>query len=313
MAMSFRERLQNTDDVMVFWGPIPSFLAVEYGYPMEEHPSVWIADHPKEFQDAMRRIYAAGHDGAHIGTQSASPFRIKPFGQELVARTYELNFTSAKLAREVTPEGRYLAGLIGTTTPDFLEPVGKMTRDECYEGYIKQIRGLVDGGVDVIAVAGNEVEQAEIVIKAIKDNYPDIGVIARNVFYAGKKGHRTMQGLDPKTATARLHATGADVVGFSCGLMTKSLNSADWYPAATALLREVRQGTDKGLMLMPDPGVPILVDGKTVWPVSPEEMASEVPNWIDIGARIIAGCCGTSLEHGIKVKEVVRERGLNCS
>jgi len=310
MAMNFIERLRNTNDVLVYFGPMPTLLAGEYGYPLEEHVSVWIVDHPKEFQDALRRIYATGHDCAQIATQSTSPFRSKPFGQAVVERVYELNYTTAKLAKEVTPEGRYIIGIIGTTTPDFMEPVGNMTYDEVYEGYLEQIKGLAGGGVDSIAVCGNEIEQTEIVIKAIQDHYPDIPVIARHVFYAGKKGFRTMQGLDPKTASARLNETGAEVIGFSCGLMTKSLDSSEWYPAATDLLKEIRQGTDRYLMIMPDPGVPVLIDDKTVWPVSPEEMASEVSNWIDVGARIIAGCCGTSLEHGMKVIDVIRERGL---
>ena len=164
MVMTFMERLWNTDDVLVHFGPIPTFLAAEYGYPLEEHVSVWTVDHPKEFQDALRRIYAAGHDSIQIGTQSASPFRSKPFGQAVVDRVYELNYKTAKLAREVTPEGHYSVGNIGTTTPDFMEPVGNMTYDEVYEGYMEQIKGLVEGGVEVIAVAGNDMEQAVIVI-----------------------------------------------------------------------------------------------------------------------------------------------------
>ena len=307
MATDFLDRLRNTDDVMVFWGPMPSFLAVEYGYPLEEHVSVWTVDHPKEFQDALRRIYAIGCDSIQIGTQSASPFRSKPFGQAVVDRVYELNYRTAELAKEVTPEGRYSVANIGTTTPDFLEPVGNMTYDEVYEGYMEQIKGLVEGGVDVIAVAGNEMEQAVIVIKAIKDHYPDMPVIARNIFYAGKKGFRTMDGWDPKAASVRLQETGAEVIGASCGLMTKSLDTSEWYPAATALLKEIRQGTDKPLHIQPDPGIPQIINGKTVWPASAEEMASEVLNWVEAGARIVGGCCGSSLEHHRRVLDVLQE------
>jgi 5-methyltetrahydrofolate--homocysteine methyltransferase len=310
MAMTFMERLRNTDDVLVHFGPIPTFLAAEYGYPLEEHVSVWIVDHPEEFQDACRRIYASGHDSIQIGTQSASPFRSRPFGKEVEDRVYELNYRTAELTREVTPEDHYSVGIIGTTTPDFLEPLGNMTYDEVYQGYMGQIKGLVEGKVDVIAVTGNEIEQTEIVIKAIKERYPDIPIIARNIFYAGKKGFRTWAGLDPQAATVRLHKTDAEVIGAACGLMTKSLDTSEWYPAATALLKEIRQGTDKYIMIQPDPGQPQLVNGKTVWPVSPEEMASEVMNWVNVGARIVGGCCGTGLEHGIKILAVLRENGV---
>ncbi len=51
-----------------------------------------------------------------------------------------------------------------------------------------------------------------------------------------------------------------------------------------------------------------LINGKTVYPASPEEMASEVLNWINVGARIVGGCCGTSLEHGKTISAVIRER-----
>jgi len=138
-------------------------------------------------------------------------------------------------------------------------------------------------------------------------------VIARNIFYAGKKGFRTMDGWDPKTASARLQEAGAEVIGTSCGLMTKSLDTSEWYPAATALLKEIRQGTDKPLMIQPDPGIPQIINGKTVWPASAEEMASEVLNWVNIGARIVGGCCGSSLEHGVKMAAVLREKGLKST
>ena len=308
MANEFIDRLRNTDDVLVFFGQIPTLLMLEYGYPLEEHVSVWTVDHPREFQDALRRVYAVGCDGAHIGVQSASPFRSKPFGQAVVDRVYELNYKTAKLAREVTPEGHYSVGNIGTTTPDFMEPVGNMTYDEVYEGYMEQIKGLVEGGVNIIAVSGNEMEQAEVVIKAVRNNYPDIPVITRNIFYAGKKGFRTRDGLDPKAASSRLQEAGADVIGAGCGLMTKSLDTSEWYPAVTALLKEIRQASDRPLMIQPDAGIPQLINGKTVWPASPEEMASEVLNWVEAGVRIVAGCCGTSLEHYRRIIPILQER-----
>jgi len=307
MATDFLDRLRNTDDVLVFFGQIPTLLTLEYGYPLEEHVSVWTVDHPKEFQDAIRRVYAIGCDGAHIGVQSASPWRSKPFGQAVVDRVYELNYETAKLAKEVTPEGRYSVGNIGTTTPDFMEPVGNMTYDEVYEGYMVQIKGLVDGGIDIIGISGNEMEQAEVVIKAVRDNYPDIPVMTRNIFYAGKKGFRTMDGLDPKTASARLQEAGAEVIGAGCGLMTKSLDTSEWYPAVTALLKEIRQATDRFLVIQPDAGIPRLINGKTVWPASPEEMASEVPNWVNLGARIVIGCCGTTMEHYRRIIPILQE------
>ena len=167
MANEFIDRLRNTDDVLVYFNAIQTIFTEEYGKPMEEHLSAWIVDHPKEFQDTLQRIYATGHDIFSIGTQAASIFRAKPFGQAIIDRIYELNYTPAKLAKEVTPKGYYAAGLCSTSLQDFLEPLGNITREEVYNGYLEQIKGLVDGGVDVIAIVGDDIEAAVIAILCI--------------------------------------------------------------------------------------------------------------------------------------------------
>lgn len=303
MAMDLRQRLRNTDDVLLHYAPLHSLLA-DWGKDLESHLSEWIINHPDAYQDALRQSFAAGCDFACTQTQASSPWRAEPFG--LRDRIYEFNFKSAKLARQVTPPDRYVLALVSTTNPDFLEPLGNMTYNEVYEGYKEQMSALLEGGIDVFLIVGNHIDEGVIAIKVAKD-LCDLPIIAQNVFYAGKKGFRTMVGVDPKAASARLQEAGADVVGASCGLMTKSLDTSEWFPAATILVKEMRQGCSSPLSIQPDPGIPQLINGKTVWPVSPEEMANEVPNWIDTGARIIGGCCGTTLEHYRKLSAVLRE------
>lgn len=150
------------------------------------------------------------------------------------------------------------------------------------------------------------IDESVIAIKVIREHYADMPIIALNVFYPTKKGFRTMMGLEPKAASAILHETGAEVIGAACGLMSKSKDISEWwYPAATALLKEVRRGTDKYLAILPDAGLAQLINDKTVYPAPPEGMASEVLNWIDVGARIVGGCCGTGLEHGRRISTVL--------
>ncbi len=304
MAMSFGERLRNTGDILVMMSATQTLLTEECGKPMEDHLSGWIISHPEEFQKTIRRVFEAGYDMLHIGTQASSPFRTKPFG--LRDKVYELNYRSARLAREVTPENHYIAGLMSSTNPDWLEPVGNMTYKEVYDGYQEQLAGLLDGGVDLLLISGNHFDETLIAVKAVRDK-SDIPIIGGAAFYAGKKGFRTMTGVDPETAATRLQEAGVDVVGFMCGLMTKSREPADWYAGATALLKGLREGTDLPLYLAPDPGLPELIDNKTVWPATPADMAREVPNWVALGVRVIAGCCGMSLEHGRKVSAAVKE------
>ena len=304
MAMDLRERLQNTDDVLVHYVPLHSLLA-DWGKDLESHLSEWIINHPDAYQDALQQSFAAGCDFACTQTQASSPWRAEVFG--LRDRIHELNYKSAKLAREATPPDRYVLALVSSTNPDFLEPLGKMTYTEVYEGYKEQMSALLEGGIDAFLIAGNHIDEAVIAIKVARDLCA-LPILSQNVFYAGKKGFRTMVGVDPKAASAKTEKAGADVVGGSCGLMTKSLDPSEWYPAATNLVKELRQGCSAHLSIQPDAGLAQLIGGKTVYPASPEEMAGEVLNWVDSGARIVGGCCGTNLEHYRQISAVLRKK-----
>jgi 5-methyltetrahydrofolate--homocysteine methyltransferase len=303
MLTNFLDRLQNTSDVLIHYFPLHSALA-DWGKDLGSHLSEWIITHPDQYQDALVKSFEAGCDFASTSTQAASPWRAEVFG--LRHKVHENNYLSAKLAKEVMSEGRYLAGFVSTTNPDFLEPLGNMTRQEVYDGYKEQISALLEGGVDLIMIVGNHIEEGMIAIQVAKD-LGDIPVIAQNVFYAGKKGFRTMMGLDPVAASARLQEAGADVIGASCGLMKKAEDPVGYYQAVIPLVEEMRKGCDRFLSIQPDAGLAQLIDDKTIYPATPDEMASEAPNWIKAGARIVGGCCGTSLEHYRKLSKVVKK------
>ena len=292
----FLDRLSR--DVLTINLSLQTLLVEEYEKPMEEHLSQWVLDHPADFQDALRRFYALGGDIGHTGTQANSKFRSQPFGQEVADRIYELNQVSAKLAREVTPEDRYIAGNMDTTNPDFMEPVGDLTYDEVYENNKGQIEALVEGGVNVLVVAGAHMDEALVYIKIAKD-LTDLPVIGLNAFFKTKHGFRTLEGLDPKTATISLDKGGADVVGLICGLVS--------FEETGGLLRQIREGTDKPLAATPDAGLAQLVGDDTVWPATAEDSERFVPEWIDAGARVVGGCCGTNYDHYRALVSVARE------
>ena len=280
MAEDFLQRLAN-GDVLVSWGPI--------------HQAEWIVNHPNDFQDVIKTMLAAGSDITAAGVQGNNRYRLEAFGLE--DRVHELTLKPLRLAREVTPEDRYLVGQLGMTGR-FLEPVGDMTVDELYKSYEEQIIPTLEAGVDLFAVNENDTEQLVVAIKAVK-NYCNLPVIALSLFYPTKRGIRTLMGVDVKTAATKLDEAGADVIGAVCGGIS---------PIGDALtvVKEMRQGCDKPLMMRPDAGLAQLIDGKIVQPVTPKEMAKEVPGWIAAGAQIVGGCCGTSLKHIEAISAVVK-------
>ncbi|MEW5725996.1 MAG: homocysteine S-methyltransferase family protein [Thermodesulfobacteriota bacterium] len=305
MAMDLRQRLKETDDILLHYYPLHSALA-DWGKDLESHLSEWIITHPEAYQEAIVKSLEAGCDFVSTSTQAASPWRAKVFGFGHKVR--EHNYLSAKLAREVTPKDRYLAGFVSTTNPDFLEPLGAMTRQEVYDGYKEQIEALLEGGVDLIMIVGNHIEEGVIAIEVTRD-LGDVPVVSQNVYYRGKKGFRSLMGHDPGGGSRRLLEVGSDVVGASCGLMKRPEDAADrrgYFAFATELVQEMRAGCQAILSIQPNAGLAQLVDGRTTYPATPEELAAEAPNWIKAGARIVGGCCGTSLEHYRRLAEAVR-------
>jgi 5-methyltetrahydrofolate--homocysteine methyltransferase len=173
-----------------------------------------------------------------------------------------------------------------------------MTVDELYKSYEEQIIPTLEAGVDLFAVNENDTEQLVVAIKAVK-NYCNLPAIALSLFYPTKRGIRTLMGVDVKAAATKLDEAGADVIGAVCGGIS---------PIGDALtvVKEMRQGCDKPLMMRPDAGLAQLIDGKIIQSITPKEMAKEVPGWIAAGAQIVGGCCGTSLEHIEAISAVVK-------
>jgi 5-methyltetrahydrofolate--homocysteine methyltransferase len=295
VPQDLRKRLASTDDILLHYFPLHSALA-DWGKDLESHLSEWIVTHPEAYQDALAKSFEAGCDFASTSTQAASPWRAAVFG--LRHKVREHNLASARLAKEVAPPDRYVAGFVSTTNPDFLEPVGGLTRQEVYDGYAEQISALLEGGADLIMIAGNHIDEAAIAIRVAKD-LANLPVVSQNVYYAGHQGFRSMVGHDPATGCRILLEAGADVVGASCGLM-KAEDPKDprsYYDCAAELVVQMRAATDTPLAIQPNAGMAQLVEGRTVYPASPEELVRAAPRMLRAGARIVGGCCGTSLEH----------------
>ncbi len=95
--------------------------------------------------------------------------------------------------------------------------------------------------------------------------------------------------LNQEFTPTELEDMGVTVLGINCGRSLEDNLKA---------LQELRQATSLPLWFKPNAGMPHTDEaGNLVYDVSPEMMAAQVPQWIEAGARLIGGCCGTSPEH----------------
>ncbi len=224
----------------------------------------------------------AGADVIETNTFGASSFKLEPYG--LAAKMREINLAGARIAREVAGEDRYVAGAVGPLGVP-IEPLGRIGLDEARAEFAARIRALVEGGVDLIVLETfpylPELEQA---ILAAHD-VCSLPVVAQVVL---ANSTRLVMGSSIEEAVERVDAAGADVVGLNCAVGPKEMLDA----VETMVTR-----TGRPISLQPNAGAPRIVEGRTMYLSSPEYFAEYSKRFIQTGARIVGGCCGTTPEH----------------
>ncbi|HNJ97957.1 MAG TPA: betaine--homocysteine S-methyltransferase [Ilumatobacteraceae bacterium] len=250
-----------------------------------EPPEFWTVDHPDRVQDLHRRFVDAGADIILTNTFGCNPQRLKLHKAE--ARTYELAKRAAELAREVAdaaPRPVVVGGSVGPTG-ELFEPLGALTHDVAVQSFREQIRGLKDGGADVVWIetmsATEEVHAAATA--AIAEGMPYVATCSFDT--AG----RTMMGLLPSNFDAVFAAEPQAplAIGANCGV-----GASDILVTVLEMGNSSRPIVSKG-----NCGIPQFKGTDIVYSGTPELMGKYAAMAVDAGARIIGGCCGTSPEH----------------
>jgi 5-methyltetrahydrofolate--homocysteine methyltransferase len=282
---SILERIAE-GEVLISDGAMGTFLYAK-GLAQGECPESWCVTHPDAVREIAEAYIAAGSDIVETNSFGGSPLRLKL--ENLADKTNEYNKAAAALAKQAMGNKGYVAASVGPTSVMMEGEGGEITEKEMYECFKAQILALAEGGADAICVETQfSILEATQAIKAAKEN-TKLPVICTFTFEAKPKGFRTMSGLTPAKAAVEAAAAGADVVGANCGNgianmieITKQMRAA--VPTVPILIHA-------------NAGAPVVADGKTTFPETPEYMASRVKELIEAGANIIGGCCGTSPDH----------------
>jgi 5-methyltetrahydrofolate--homocysteine methyltransferase len=256
-----------------------------------------------ENSDKLMALHAeyieAGADIILTNTIGGSGLKLKKYGLE--SETEFINKSLAELAKTVASRYQktvYVAGNVGPTA-ELMEPYGNISESEITKVFSQQIKALLDGGVDFIFIETMiDVNEAVSAVKAAKA-LCDLPIFASMSFDPGKNGFRTVMGNTPEKAVDMLQSAGADVVGSNCGSVFASM--------MPDLIKQMKLAGAKLIAVEPNAGIPQMINGKTVFSQTPQEMAKHVPAMIDAGANIVGGCCGAMAEHIRLIAKTARE------
>ena len=277
------ERLK--DGILLLDGAIGTML-MERGMKGGETPETWVLDHPGDVASVHKAFFDAGADIVITNTLGGTSIKLEHFG--LSGKVNEINEKAAELVRKVCPEGRFIAGDIGSTGK-MLKPYGDATEGDLLQAFDQQARALKEGGVDLFIIE-TMIDLSEALI-AVDAALPlGLPVFACVTFDKKPKGYFTMMGQSPQDVVVALAERGASAVGTNCSLKIGDM---------VGLVGEFSKATDVPIIAQPNAGRPNeVVDG-------PDVFENRLPDLIFAGARVVGGCCGTTPEAIRRMRGVI--------
>jgi len=270
------------------WGTFLFELGLENG----DCPEIWNLTRRQDVLHVAKSYIDAGADMVLTNSFGGHPIKLDHYGFK--DKAYEINKAAAGISREAAGDDKFVLGSIGPTGVVLM--MGEVPEEEIYEGFCLQAKALEEGGADAILIETMmELEEGVMAIKAAKAS-TNLEIISTFFFDKTVHGYyRTMMGVSPEQMVRAVKEAGADIIGANCGV------GMDQMIEVVQAIRKVDPKTP--VLVHSNAGMPVIVDGKTTYPESPEEMAGKVKKLAECGANVIGGCCGTSPAH---IREFVK-------
>lgn len=276
-------------------GAMGALLVARGGYSAERCLEELNISRPAEVQAIHQGYLDAG--ARVIGTNTFRAGRLPLTEWGLDAQSDAINKAGVRLAREareVTGDPAYIAGAVGPVGRP-IEPLGLVKKEAARESFRRQIDVMTSSGADLILLETfGDLDEAILAVLAAK-SVGGLPVVAEMTF---TQDQRTPTGHTPEQVVTALVDAGADVVGANCS------SGPEWIRRVVA--RMAAAAPKARLSAMPNAGFPSLSHGRVVYQATPAYFAEYARKYVDLGVRLIGGCCGTTPKHIHAMAEELR-------
>jgi 5-methyltetrahydrofolate--homocysteine methyltransferase len=257
--------------------------------------------------DAVEKVHAGfldvGCDVVETNSFNGTPVDFAEY--DIADKAYDMNVLAAQLAKRVASDystkdkPRWVAGSMGPGRK--LPTLGHISFKDLRDAYAVQARGLLDGGVDLLIVETcQDLLQTKAALAAIFGHFkesrrrvPVIAQVTIEVFGT------MLNGTEISAALTALAPFPIDVVGMNCGTGPKHM---------TESIRYICDNAPLPVSVLPNAGLPSVVEGKMHYDETPESFTAQVVHFAnDFGANIVGGCCGTTPAHLRLVVEAMQQ------
>ncbi len=289
MRLPILQRLAS-DDVLIADGATGTML-LEAGLPTGMPGEAWVLERPDVIMKLHRAYVEAGSQIILTCTFGGTRARLKAAGLEV--QVAEINRRAAELARHVAGDGLYVGGDIGPTG-EMMVPLGPLTYEAAVEIFAEQAQALAAGSADCIYIETmSDLNEAKAAVEGARQGC-DLPIFC--TFSFDTHGHTSM-GISPTQAAQAMAALGVSAIGANCGHAPEEVLD---------ILPQIRQAApDAYLIAKPNAGVPRMIKRQVIYDGTPERMAELALRYVELGARIVGACCGSSPEHIAAIREAV--------
>ncbi len=284
----------------------------DYKHDLKGNNDLLSITQPEIIKGIHRAYFEAGADIVETNTFNANSISQADYQMQDLA--YELNFKSAKIAKEVADEfnskdkskPRFVAGALGPTnktlslSPNVNDPGYRaVTFDEIAEAYYNAARGLIDGGADILLIETifdtlNAKAAIFSIEKLLNERSLDIPVMISGTIV--DNSGRTLSGQTVEAFFISVsHSKHLVSVGLNCALGPKQMRP---------FVEDLSNVSDKFLSVYPNAGLPNEMGG---YDETPQSMADVLEDFLKSGfVNIVGGCCGTTPEHIKRISDIVK-------
>ncbi|NRT33763.1 methionine synthase I (cobalamin-dependent) [Clostridium beijerinckii] len=288
--MGIREYIRN--NILIFDGAMGTMLQKK-GLKLGENPEILNLKEPYIIEEIHREYISSGANVITTNTFGANELKLK-LCDLVVEEAIDAAVNIAKKAKGNSET--YIALDVGPIG-ELLEPMGTLSFDRAYEIFKRQIIQGVKSGVDIILIETmTDLYELKAAVLAAKEN-SSLPIFCTMTF---EENLRTFTGCTPEAMVLVLEGLGVDALGVNCSLGPKQLKP---------IIEEICSLSHIPVMVQPNAGLPTLsIGNETKYDVTKEEFADTLCGFVDLGVRVIGGCCGTSPEYIEELYKITRNK-----
>lgn len=262
----------------------------ERGLQGGEYPETWNLTHPEELIAIHKAYLEAGCHVINANTFGANGLKFDNV-EEIITAGIQLAKEAKKQAERMDA---YVALDIGPTGK-LLEPMGDLPFEKAVSYFAQMVKAGVKAGADLILIETmSDTYEAKAAVLAAKEN-SSLPVIVTMIF---DENQRLLTGGSVESAVAMLEGLRVDALGINCGLGPKQM---------LPVVKRIREVSSLPIIVNPNAGLPVQVNGKTVYDLKADDFAQAMVKMAQIGVQGLGGCCGTTPEYIQKMIEAIKD------